>query len=93
MPRLRNWPFESCLEHGRSGTDALRNEKTIGMHAVRVGDTVGEHSVMFGALGETIEIKHSAHTRDTFVRGALHAASWLAGKPAGYYSMADVLGL
>jgi 4-hydroxy-tetrahydrodipicolinate reductase len=61
------------------------------MHALRVGDTVGEHSVYFGNLGETITISHSAHTRDTFVRGALRAAEWLAGQKPGLYSMQDVL--
>jgi 4-hydroxy-tetrahydrodipicolinate reductase len=87
------WAFPACLTHGREGKEALRQPKTIGMHAVRAGDTVGEHSVLFAALGETIELKHSAHTRDNFARGALKAAQWLAGKPAGFYSMFDVLGL
>jgi 4-hydroxy-tetrahydrodipicolinate reductase len=77
---------------GRGGV-APRRPGEIGMHALRVGDTVGEHTVYFGNLGETVTIGHSAHTRDTFVRGALRAAQWLAGKPAGRYTMADVLGL
>ncbi len=63
------------------------------MHAVRLGDTVGDHSVCFGALGETIELRHSAHTRDTFARGALRAARWIVGKAPGWYGMNDVLGL
>jgi 4-hydroxy-tetrahydrodipicolinate reductase len=63
------------------------------MHALRVGDTVGEHEVHFGNLGETVTIAHSAHTRDTFVRGALRAAMWLVGKKPGRYGMSDVLGL
>jgi 4-hydroxy-tetrahydrodipicolinate reductase len=63
------------------------------MHALRVGDTVGEHSVYFGNLGETITISHSAHSRDTLARGALRAADWLVGKKPGLYTMADVLGL
>lgn len=79
------------LVHGREGREALRKPGTIGMHALRLGDTVGEHEVFFGTLGETISVKHSAHTRDTFVKGALRAAGWLAGKPAGLYSMQDVL--
>lgn len=77
--------------HGREGRDALRQPGEIGMHALRLGDTVGEHEVFFGTLGETISVKHSAHTRDTFVKGALRAAAWLADKPAGLYSMQDVL--
>jgi 4-hydroxy-tetrahydrodipicolinate reductase len=79
------------LVHGREGREALRQPGTIGMHAMRLGDTVGEHEVFYGTLGETISIKHSAHTRDTFVNGALRAALWLADKPAGLYSMQDVL--
>ncbi len=77
---------------GRGGT-CPRNAGEIGMHALRVGDTVGEHTVHFGNLGETITIGHSAHTRDTFVRGALRAAQWIAGKTPRLYSMQDVLGL
>jgi len=83
-------PAETVV-HGREGRDALRRAGQIGMHALRLGDTVGEHEVFFGTLGETISLKHSAHTRDTFVNGALRAAAWLADKPAGLYSMQDVL--
>ena len=84
--------YGSAVVLGRGG-HCPRKTGEIGMHALRVGDTVGEHTVYFGNLGETITIGHSAHTRDTFVRGALRAAKWLAGKPAGLYTMADVLGL
>ncbi len=79
--------------YGRQGDTGQRPPRQIGMHALRVGDTVGEHEVHFGTLGETLTLKHSAHTRDTFVKGALRAASWLAGKPAGRYTMFDVLGM
>ncbi|MCY2928569.1 MAG: 4-hydroxy-tetrahydrodipicolinate reductase [Planctomycetota bacterium] len=75
---------------GRGG-QCPRNPGEIGMHALRIGDTVGEHTVSFGNLGETVSISHSAHTRDTFVRGALRAAQWVAGKAPGLYSMQDVL--
>ena len=78
--------------HGRSGKQP-REQGEIGIHAVRLGDTVGEHSVHFGNLGETVTLGHSAHTRDTFVRGALRAAVWVTGKGPGLYSMQDVLGL
>ncbi len=79
------------LVHGREGRETLRQAGQIGMHALRLGDTVGEHEVFYGTLGETISIKHSAHTRDTFVKGALRAAMWLADRPAGLYNMQDVL--
>ncbi|MHC4772253.1 MAG: dihydrodipicolinate reductase C-terminal domain-containing protein, partial [Planctomycetota bacterium] len=81
------------LVHGREGRDAERKEGTIGMHAIRGGDIVGEHSVIYSTLGETVTISHSAHTRDTFVRGALRAAEWLTTQKPGHYNMLDVLGL
>jgi len=85
--------FPECIVDGRSGKDALRKKGEIGMHAVRAGDITGVHSVMFGALGETVTLGHTANSRDTFVRGALRAAKWLVGKGPGLYSMADVLGI
>jgi 4-hydroxy-tetrahydrodipicolinate reductase len=84
---------ESDVIYGRRGDTGQRPTRQIGMHALRIGDTVGEHEVYFGSLGETLAIRHSAHTRDTFARGALRAALWLTGKPAGRYDMQDVLGL
>lgn len=80
------------MVYGRGG-QCPRKPGEIGMHALRLGDTVGEHSVYYGNLGETITISHSAHTRDTFVHGALRAAKWIVGKEPGIYTMADVLGL
>jgi 4-hydroxy-tetrahydrodipicolinate reductase len=77
---------------GRGGV-CPRKEGEIGMHALRVGDTVGEHTVHFGSLGETVHVGHSAHTRDTFVRGAFRAAEWVADRQPGLYDMQDVLGL
>ncbi|HEG42597.1 MAG TPA: 4-hydroxy-tetrahydrodipicolinate reductase [Phycisphaerales bacterium] len=85
--------YPDCLVHGREGGDSLREAGTIGMHSIRAGDITGEHSVIFSTLGETITLSHSAHSRDTFVRGAVRAALWLVGKEPGLYSMADVLGL
>jgi 4-hydroxy-tetrahydrodipicolinate reductase len=85
--------FPDCIVHGRSGKDALREKGTIGMHAVRAGDIVGVHSVIFSTLGETVTLSHTAHSRDTFALGALRAARWLVGKKPGLYSMADVLGI
>ena len=73
--------------HGREGRDALRDPGQIGVHAIRLGDVVGQHEVYFGTIGETISLKHVAHTRDTFVQGALRACAWIKGKRAGLYSM------
>jgi 4-hydroxy-tetrahydrodipicolinate reductase len=76
---------------GRRGAVGARPTGEIGVHAVRMGDIVGEHVVRFGAAGETVSIQHAAHSRDTFAAGALRAARWIAGKPAGLYGMDDVL--
>jgi len=86
-------PYPDCLVYGRSGKDAERQKGTIGMHAVRAGDIVGEHIVLYSTLGETVTIRHSAHSRDTLVRGALRAAQWLIKQKPGLYSMRDVLGI
>ena len=83
--------FPDSITHGRAGKDAQRQTGKIGMHAVRAGDITGIHSVIFGTLGETITLNHTANSRDTFVRGALRAAEWLVGKSPALYSMADVL--
>lgn len=93
IAQARNIPYPDCLVHGRDGKEQLRQPNTIGMHAIRAGDTVGEHSAIFAALGETVELRHTAHTRDTFARGALHAAHWLPKKTPATYTMADVLKL
>lgn len=79
--------------YGRHGKPGERTPHEIAIHAVRAGDIVGEHTVMFGALGEHLELRHSAHSRDTFVRGALRAARFVADKKPGMYSMEDVLGI
>ena len=70
-----------------------RSRSEIGVHALRGGDVVGEHTVYFASAGERIELTHRASSRDTFAKGALRAAGWLMGKPAGWYEMRDVLGL
>jgi 4-hydroxy-tetrahydrodipicolinate reductase len=79
--------------YGRQGLPGERPPKEIGVMSLRSGDVVGEHTVSFGTLGERLELTHRAHSRDTFARGALRAARWVAGRPPGLYSMADVLGL
>ena len=81
------------LVHGREGAVGERTQREIGIHAVRGGDIVGDHTVVFSTLGERIEVTHRAHTRDTFARGALRAARFLVGKPPGMYGMEDVLGI
>ncbi|MHC4441911.1 MAG: 4-hydroxy-tetrahydrodipicolinate reductase [Planctomycetota bacterium] len=82
---------EKDVIFGRKGQTPERPQRQIGIHALRLGDTVGEHQIHFGNQGETVTIQHSAHTRDTFVKGALRAAEWLADKPAGRYDMNNVL--
>ncbi|MBY0527587.1 MAG: 4-hydroxy-tetrahydrodipicolinate reductase [Gemmataceae bacterium] len=81
------------LKHGREGLVGERTANEIGVHAIRVGDNVGEHTIVFSTLGETMELTHRAHARDCYVRGALQAAKYLADRPAGRYTMNDVLGL
>jgi 4-hydroxy-tetrahydrodipicolinate reductase len=79
--------------HGREGLIGERKPDEIGIHAVRVGDNVGEHTIIFSTLGETLELVHKGHSRDSYARGALQAAKFLANRPAGRYTMNDVLGL
>lgn len=79
--------------YARRGLIGERTKKEIGIQTVRAGDIVGEHTVLFGGLGERIEITHKASSRDTFARGALRAAIWVHNKSAGLYDMQDVLGL
>jgi 4-hydroxy-tetrahydrodipicolinate reductase len=81
------------LRHGREGLLGERPGHEIGVHAIRVGDNVGEHTIIFSTLGETLELTHRAHARDCYVRGALQAAKFLANRPAGRYTMNDVLGI
>ncbi len=79
--------------HGREGHTGERTRNEIGYHAVRVGDNPGEHTIVFGMLGEKIELNVAASNRDCYASGALAAAKWLQGKPKGLYNMFDVLGL
>lgn len=85
--------YPDCLVSGREGKDVPRKAGTIGMHAIRAGDIVGKHTVIYGTQGETITISHDAHSRDTFARGALRAAQWVLNQKPGLYNMLDVLGL
>lgn len=81
------------LKHGREGITGERTNREIGVHALRGGDVVGDHTVIFSALGERVELAHKASDRMIFANGAVHAGSWLVNQPAGLYSMQDVLGL
>ncbi len=82
-----------ALRHGRQGITGERRPTEVGIHALRGGDVVGEHTVMFAALGERLELTHKATDRGIFARGALRAARWVVTRPAGVYDMQDVLGL
>ena len=82
-----------ALRHGRQGITGERTSTEVGIHALRGGDVVGDHTVMFAALGERIELTHKASDRGIFARGSIRAAQWLTGRPAGVYDMQDVLAL
>jgi 4-hydroxy-tetrahydrodipicolinate reductase len=81
------------LRYGREGLVGERPGHEIGVHAIRAGDNVGEHTIIFSTLGETMELVHKGHSRDSYARGALLAAKFLTGKGAGRYTMNDVLGI
>ena len=85
--------YEDLTVHGREGEVGARPKRIIGMHALRGGDVVGDHTVHFAADGERVELTHRASSRDTFASGALRAASWARAQKPGLYSMQDVLGL
>ncbi len=81
------------VRHGREGIVGERSKQEIGIHAIRAGDHVGDHTVLFSTLGETLELQHKASSRDAFAKGALEAAAFLVSKGPGWYTMSDVLGL
>jgi 4-hydroxy-tetrahydrodipicolinate reductase len=83
----------ATARYDRHGEIGPRTDREIGIQTIRGGDVVGDHTVFFLGLGERIEITHRASSRDTFARGAVRAALWLAKRPAGLYDMRDVLGL
>lgn len=82
-----------ALRHGREGLTGERKPTEVGVHSLRGGDVVGDHTVMFAALGERLELTHKASDRAILARGALRAVQWVASRPAGVYDMQDVLGL
>lgn len=83
--------IEKVSVYGRKGIVGERKKREVGFLSIRAGDIVGEHSVIFGGLGERVELSHRAHSRDTFARGALRAAQWLVQQKNGLYSMQDAL--
>lgn len=85
--------LEQVASYGRQGNEGPRRLETIGFSTVRGGDVVGDHTVMFLADGERVEISHKASSRAAFARGALRAARWLMAQPPGLYDMQDVLDL
>ena len=85
--------LKTCAVYGREGVTGERDPKTIGFETIRAGDIVGDHTVMFAAMGERVEITHKASSRMTFSKGSMRAASWLMEKNNGLYDMQDVLSL
>ena len=85
--------LKACAVYGREGQTGERQRQTIGFETIRAGDIVGDHTVLFAAEGERVEITHKASSRMTFANGAVRAAAWLAGQPKGVFDMQDVLGL
>jgi len=83
--------LSKCAVYGREGIEEPRDRQTIGFSTIRGGDVVGEHTVSFFMEGERVEITHKASSRMTFSNGAIRASAWLQGKPAGLYSMQDIL--
>ncbi|MDD9970367.1 MAG: 4-hydroxy-tetrahydrodipicolinate reductase [Myxococcales bacterium] len=79
--------------HGRQGVIGARTQREIGVHALRGGDVVGDHTLILAGPGERVDIAHRAHSREIFARGAVRAAKWVVAQPPGLYSMGDVLGL
>ena len=89
----RKLDYAKDVRHGREGLVGERMAKEIGLHSIRGGDVVGDHTVTFAGAGERLELTHKAASRETFALGALRAARWIVGKPPGLYTMQDVLGL
>lgn len=93
MAEARNMDMKTDICYGRSGITGIRPSKEIGVHALRCGDVVGEHTIYFSTCGERIELTHKASNRETFALGALRGARFIAEAKPGLYDMQDVLGL
>jgi 4-hydroxy-tetrahydrodipicolinate reductase len=90
---VRKQQLSEVIRHGRQGMVGERTPAEIGMHALRGGDVVGDHTVIFAANGERVELTHKASSRETFANGALRASQWVVKQKPGFYDMQDVLGL
>lgn len=90
---VREQQIQEVIRHGRQGIVGERTDAEIGMHSLRGGDVVGDHTVVFAANGERLELTHRAASRETFANGALRAAEWVTGQKPGLFDMQDVLGL
>ena len=93
LAAVRGSQLKEVLRHGREGIVGERTSREIGMHSMRGGDVVGDHTVIFAANGERVELTHKASSRETFANGALRAALWVINKEPGLYNMQHVLGL
>jgi 4-hydroxy-tetrahydrodipicolinate reductase len=93
LAAVRHQQLDQVARHGREGLVGERQRSEIGIHSMRGGDVVGDHTVVFANVGERLELTHKASSRDTFANGALRAAEWLVRQKPGLYDMQDVLGL
>jgi len=93
LAQVRQQQLDKILKHGRKGIVGERTATEIGMHSLRGGDVVGDHTVVFATNGERLELTHKASSRETFANGALRAAQWVVKQKPGLYDMQDVLGL
>jgi 4-hydroxy-tetrahydrodipicolinate reductase len=93
IAQVLNLNLKEAGVYGRKGMVGPRKPQEIGVHAVRAGDIVGEHTVIFAGTGERLELVHRAHSRDCFARGAVEATKWIVRQPPGFYDMQDFLGL
>lgn len=93
LASVRQSQIPDVVRHGRQGLVGERTAAEIGVHAIRGGDVVGDHTVIFAGSGERLELTHKAASRETLANGALRAARWVVGRPPGLYDMQDVLGL
>ena len=92
VTEVKGWDYDKDVRHGRQGIVGARTQHEIGMHSIRGGDIVGDHTVLFAADGERVELTHKASSRNTFAKGALRAARFLVNAKPGFYDMQDVLG-
>jgi 4-hydroxy-tetrahydrodipicolinate reductase len=93
LAEVRKQELDKVARHGRKGIVGQRTPEEIGVHSIRGGDVVGDHTVIFSTAGERLELTHKASARETFAQGALRAAQWVAKQKPGLYDMQDVLGL